>query len=161
MKNIIQKLGKSKKFMDLIKNIENKKNPLALTGLTDVSMIQMISGINEYSKKNILIVTYNEVQAKKIAENLKTFTEKVYYFPKKEIVTYDYIVKSKELPYERIETLNKIESGKNAIIVTTIESLMQKLPKKEVLYKDKLEFKIGKVYDLEFIKEKLVNLRIY
>lgn len=160
MNNIISELSKSNKFTGIIKDIENKKSPLAITGLTDVGMSHIVSGINEFSKKNILLVTYNEVQAKKIVEDLKNFIDKVYYFPKKEIVTYDYIAESKDLPYERIETLNKIVSGKNAIIVATIESLMQKLPAKEVLYKDKLDFKVGKVYDLELVKEKLVALRI-
>ena len=35
---------------------------------------------------------------------------------------------------------------------------MQKLPSKEVLYKNILEFKIGDICNLEEIKKKLVNL---
>ena len=122
-------------------------------------MAQIISAINGYNKKTILLVTYNEIQAKNIVENLKTFQDdKVVLFPKKEIVTYDYIAESKDLPYQRIETLNKIQESKNLIIVTTIEGLMQKLPAKEVLYRDMLDFKVGDICNLEDIKKKLVNL---
>ena len=39
---------------------------------------------------------------------VKYFTDKITYIPKKEIVTYDYVAESKNLPYERIEVLNKI-----------------------------------------------------
>ena len=158
MNTIIGELGKSHKFVDLIHEIENKKSPIAISGLTDVGMTQIISGIHEFAKKNVCIVTYNEIQARKIVEDIKNFTERVVFFPKKDIVAYDYIAESKDLPYERIETLNQIVSKKKFIIVTTIEAVMQKLPSKETLYKNILEFKVGKSYSIEELKKKLIQL---
>ncbi len=160
MNTILGELGKLDKFKNLLAEIENKTSPLAITGLNGVGMVEIISSINQFSKKPILLVTYNEIQAKKIYEDIKYFQDKVVFFPKKEIVTYDYIAESKELPYKRIEALNKIVSKKNLVIVTTIEALMQKLPKKETLYKNELKFKVGNTYNLEEIKKKLVELRI-
>ena len=158
MNTIIGELGKSSKFIDLLKQIENKKSPIEILGLTDVGMAQIISSIHEFGKKPICIITYNEIQAKKIKEDISYFTDKVVLFPKKEIVTYDYIAESKDLPYQRIESLNTITSKKNLIIVTTIEAILQKLPSKEVLYQNKLEFKVGEIYNLEEIKRKLIKL---
>ena len=158
MNTIIGELGKSQKFVDIVKEIENKKSPIDISGLTDVGMIQILLGINEYAKKPIALITYNEIQAKKLVDNLKSFTDKVIFFPKKEIVTYDYIAESKDLPYERIDALNKIKEKRTPIIVTTIESLMQKLPSKETLYKNVINLKIGDVYSLEQLKQKLVSL---
>ncbi len=158
MNTILGELGKSQKFVTLINQIEKEKSSIMLSGLTDVGMVELLTSINEYSKRPILIVTYNEIQAKEILENIKTFTDKGYMFPKKEIVTYDYIAESKDLPYERIELLNKIKEKRKPIIVTTIEALTQKLPPKDVLYKNILHFKIGDIYSLDEIKKKLVNL---
>ena len=158
MNTIIGDLGKSKKFVDLIKNIEEKISPIEISGLTDVGETSVIAGINEFEKKPILLVTYNEVQAKKLVSDLKYFTDKVYLFPKKEIVTYDYIAESKDLPYERIEVLNKIYNNKNIIIVTTIECLKQKIIAKDELYKNVLKFKVGGKVNLEEIKQKLIDL---
>ena len=160
MNTILGELGKLDKFKNLLAAIENKTSPLAITGLNGVGMVEIISSINQFSKKPILLVTYNEIQAKKIYEDIKYFQDKVVFFSKKEIVTYDYIAESKDLPYKRIEALNKIVSKKNLVIVTTIEALMQKLPKKETLYKNELKFKVGNTYNLEEIKKKLVELRI-
>ena len=129
-----------------------------ISGLTGVGMVEILASINEYAKRPILIVTYNEIQAKEIINNIKTFTDKGDIFPKKEIVTYDYIAESKDLPYERIEVLSKIKEKRNPIIVTTIEALMQKLPPKDVLFKNVLHFKVGDIYDLEEIKKALVHL---
>lgn len=158
MNTIIGELGKSPKFCEYIKNIENKTSPIAISGLTDVGMVQMIAGTKEFSKKPICIITYNEIQAKKIVEDLQYFTDKVIFLPKKEIVTYDYVAESKDLPYERIESLNKIRDGKNIVVVTTIEAAIQKNISKEALYKNILNFKVGDEYKLEEIKQKLVDL---
>lgn len=74
------------------------------------------------------------------------------------LLTYDYIAESKDLPYERIEALNKIVSKKKQIVITTIEAAIQKLPAKKNLYKNELKIKVGESYNLEEIKKKLVNL---
>ena len=158
MNTIIGDLGKCDKFKDLLHEIEEKTSPILISGLTDVGMIQIQSAIKEYTKRPICIITYNEIQAKKIYENLKVFTDSVVIFPKKEIVTYDYVAESKDLPYKRIEALNEIKSKKTNIIVTTIEALMQKIPSLEELYKDEINFEIGKTYNLEDIKNRLVKL---
>ena len=158
MNTILGELGKNPKFIELINKIEAKQSPIAISGLIDMGLIQLGTAINEFSKKPICILTYNEIQARKLYENIKYFTDKVVFFPKKEIVTYDYIAESKDLPYQRIETLNEIQSKRNLIVVTTIEALMQKLPEKKVLYKNELKFKVGDTYSLDDIKQKLVNL---
>lgn len=121
-------------------------------------MTQIVSALHEFGKQPICILTYNEIQAKKIYEDIKNFTEKVVLFSKKEIVTYDYFAESKDLPYQRIEALNEIISKKNLIIVTTIEAVMQKLPCKKCIYQNELKFKIGEIYSLEEVKKKLVKL---
>ena len=154
MNTILGELGKSQKFVTLVNQIENEKSPIMLSGLTGVGMVELLASINEYAKRPILIVTYNEIQAKQISENLKAFVDKGDIFPKKEIVTYDYIAESKDLPYERIEVLSKIKEKRNPIVVTTIEALMQKLPPKDVLFKNLLHFKVGDIYSLEDIKKK-------
>ena len=158
MNTIVGELGKSEKFIELLKQVENKKSPIAISGLTGVGMVQLTTAINEFGKKPICIVTYNEIQAKKIYEDLKCFTDKVILFPKKEIVTYDYVSESKNVSYERIDALNEIKSKRNLIVITTVEAVMQKLPPKKLLYKNELNFKIGASFNLDDLKNKLVNL---
>ena len=158
MNTILGELGKNPKFCEYIKTIENKKSPIAISGLTDVGMTQMISATREFAKRPILVITYNEIQAQKILKDIKYFTDKVYYLPKKEIVTYDYVAESKDLPYERIETLNKMQEMRTGVVITTIEAVLQKMINKKALYKNTLNFKVGDSENLETIKQKLVEL---
>ena len=80
MNTIIGELGKNPKFCEYIKSIEEQKSPIAISGLTDVGMAQIISATKEFAKKPICIITYNEIQAKKLVEDLKYFTDKVVFF---------------------------------------------------------------------------------
>ncbi len=111
-----------------------------------------------YSEKPICIVTYNELQAKKIVKDLQFFGEKVKFFPKRDTVSFDYIAESKDLLYKRISVLNNIAKGKTKIIVTTIEAMMQKMITKEALFENVMNLKVGDTLNLEELKEKLVLL---
>ena len=157
--NLIQKeLEKSSKFTDFINNIENKKSPIAISGLTGVAEASIIAKCLEETKRPILVITYNDIQAQTLVNDLKFFTEDVAYLPKKEIITYDYVAESKNLPYERIEILNKIYKKQKTIIVTSVETIKQKIISKEALYKNTLGFKVGDRCDLELLKQKLIDL---
>ncbi len=158
MNTIIEELTKLSKFQEYSKKIEEKNSPITISGLSDVGKVQFIAGTYESTKKPICIVTYNEIQAKNIIKNLSLFENDIHYFPKREIVPYDFIAESKDLPYERIEVLNKLEQGRVKIIVTTAEALMQRMISKKQLYKDIVKLKVGDTYSLEKLKEKLISL---
>ena len=140
MNFLIRNLEESKKFKELIKAIKQKQSPVAISGLTDVEKTYMISAIMQNEKSPICLLTYNEIQAQKLCKDLKSMGQKVLYFPKREIATYDYIAESKDLPYERIAVLNQMilakeeqqstagqEEKRIPLIVTTIEAAMQKM----------------------------------
>ena len=60
MNTIIGELGKSQKFIDLSNQIEKEKSPISISGLTSVGMTELVSAINGYNKRPILLVTYTE-----------------------------------------------------------------------------------------------------
>ena len=158
MNLIVEKLKNTEKFQDYLKSIENKNSQVQVSGLSDVGKIDFAYCTKEALSKPICIVTYNEMQAKKIIKDLSYFTEKVDFFPKREIASYDFLAESKDLPYERIDVLNKIEENKTNIIVTTIEAIMQNMISKKDLYKNKIELKVGDTYSLDKMKENLICL---
>ena len=162
MKNmLINELEANDKFKQLIDEIEMKKTPIFISGLEFVGKSHMISAVSDTVKKSICIVTYNELQAKQLVKDLKYFQEKVEYFGKREIATYDYISESKDLPYARIEVLNKILNKDVDIVVTTIEAIMQPMISKKVLYRNVLTFTVGNLFECSGFKGKktLNNLK--
>ena len=127
MNNIIKVLPNYKKFNDYISSVKNNTNPIMLSGLTDSGKVHFAYSTYFYAEKPICIVTYNELQAKKIIKNLEYFSNKINFFPKKEIMAYDYLAESKDVTYNRIACLNDIYNKNASIIVTTIEAVSQKI----------------------------------
>lgn len=158
MNDIVKILPNFKKFNDYISNVKDNTSPIMLSGLTDSGKVHFAYSTYFYAEKPICIITYNELQAKKIIRNLEYFENNINYFPKKEILAYDYLAESKDITYSRIACLNEIHKKQAKIIVTTIEAVSQKIIPEDVLYKNILELKIGYVINLEEIKQKLVLL---
>ncbi|MCI8277109.1 MAG: transcription-repair coupling factor, partial [Clostridia bacterium] len=158
MNSLLKVVPNFKKFNDYIFDIKKGTTPIMLSGLTDVGKVHMAYATKFYTEKPICIITYNEMQAKRIIKDLDYFGETIRFFPKRDVISFDYIAESKDVLYERIAVLNDIEKGKNKIIVTTIEATMQKMISKESLYKHKMHLKVGDQLDLEMLKEKLVLL---
>ena len=161
MNFLIKTLEENKKFQELTKQI-SKTGPIAISGLVDVEKLHVLAGILNETKRPMVLVTYNEIQARKLYQDLKKLIKQTYFFPKKEITSYDYVAQSKEIEYKRIDVLNKMYLAKKQkepiIIVTTIEAVMQKMVAKDTLYQNVIDFEVGKTYLLDEIKEKLVGL---
>ena len=176
MNALVKKLIENEKFEQYSKDVKEKISPISLSGLSDVGKAHIIVSTAENLKCPIFILTYNEMQAKEMINSLKFFVrldsklyDEIIYIPKKEISPYDYESQSKDLPYERIDAFNKIYKKEAKIVVTTIESLMQKTLPKELLYKNIISLKVGenfkvpnnkehKKFDMESLKDVLLKL---
>ena len=158
MNSLVKIVPNVKKYKSYIEDVQKKVTPIMISGLTDSGKIHFAYSTGFYAEKPICIVTYNELQAKKIIKDLSYFEDKIDFFPKKEILAYDYLTESKDSLFERIEVLNNIVNKKAKIIVTTIEAIMQPMISKDILYKNLLHLKVGQELELDKLKETLVSL---
>ena len=158
MNSLIKVVPNVKKYKTYLEDVKNKINPMMISGLTDSGKVHLAYSTCFYAERPICIVTYNELQAKKIIKDLAYFEDSIEYFPKKEILAYDYLTESKDSLFERIEVLNNIINKKARIIVTTVEAVMQPMIAKETLYKNLLKLKVGQELNLDKLKETLINL---
>ena len=158
MNSIIKIVPNVKKYKTYIEDVKSGITPIMVSGLTDAGKIHLAYSTHFYGEKPVCIVTYNEIQAKKLIKDLEYFNDDIEFFPKKEIFAYDYLAESKDNLFSRIQVLNNILNKKSKIIVTTIESLMQPMVSKEVLYKNIIKIKVGQEIELEKLKENLIKL---
>ena len=73
MNDIVKILPNFKKFNDYISNVKDNTSPIMLSGLTDSGKVHFAYSTYFYAEKPICIITYNELQAKKIIRNLEYF----------------------------------------------------------------------------------------
>ena len=158
MNPVLAELTKSDKFNEYLERIKKSNAPISILGLAGVGASQLVASTEENIKRPVCLITYNELQAKKLAEEIRSYINEVFFFPKREILTYDYVAESKELPYERIEVLNNIKNGKIKVLVCSIEALLQPIISEDILFKNKISVKVGETYDLEELKRKISML---
>lgn len=158
MNEIVKVLPNFKKFNDYISNVKAGTSPIMLSGLTDTAKVHFAYSTVFYTDKPICIITYNEMQARKILKDLEYFSSRVVYFPRREILSYDFLAESNEGSFDRINSLNSIYDKKAEVIVTTIEAVSQEIVPKEVLYNNIFTLKEGMTIDLNEIKVKLNGL---
>ena len=158
MNSLLKIVPNVKKYNDYLFNVNKGTNPIMLSGLTDTGKVHLAYSTKFYVEKPICIITYNEMQARKLIKDMQFFKEEIKFFKKKDITSFDYIAESKDELYDRIDILNSLVNNEKPIIVTTIEAISQQMISKESLYKNILDIKVGDIINLDSLKEKLVLL---
>ena len=158
MNPILKVVPNVKKYNDYLFDINKGKTPIMLSGLTDTAKVHMAYSTKFYTDKPICIITYNEMQAKKIKQDFNFFEDHVRFFPKRDVISFDYIAESKDVLHDRISTLNDVIGNKIPVIITTIEAVMQKMIPKDALYKNLITLKTGDEISLDKLKNILVSL---
>lgn len=158
MNNIFSNILKnSNEYQKLNRNIEEGMFPISLTGLSGSALNNIIFSISASKAKQSLIITYNELEAKKIYEDLKFFYgEKVLYLPSKEIFFYDVYAHSNQIVEERLEAIRSVLSGEKCIVVTTGDNILLKLIPGKDWISHEINLKVGDIIDPDDFIRKLV-----
>ncbi len=137
MNPIINKLPKLNKYQEYIADVKKGNFPLVLSGLTDAQKVHMAYSTYFYTNMPICVVANNEIVAQNYIKDFKNIgLEEVVFLPKREVVSYDYEMESRENSMERAIVLSKLLQGQVKILVTTIESISQPVIKKEIFQKN-------------------------
>ena len=103
MEELAKVLPKMKKFDAYINDVKKDNFPIFLSGLSDSQKVHFAYSTRFYTERPILIITYNDIQLKKIYEDLKFFEdEEILLFPKREVVYYDIDTMNKDVTMDRL-----------------------------------------------------------
>ncbi|NDL66371.1 transcription-repair coupling factor [Anaerotalea alkaliphila] len=131
--------------------------PVYATGVADSQKCHFVHGIMPRGQR--LVVTYNELKAKEMAEDLRYFTGgEVHYYPSKDIIFYSADVHSNDIIRERIRILEKLLSGEEAMVVLSVEALMDPLVPPEMFQGSFLEVETGGELDMKSLPKVLVRM---
>jgi len=158
MNNLFSNAFKSsREFLELNKNIEGDMYPISITGPSGSVISNIIFALNANKGSQSLVIAYNELEARRIYEDLKFFAgDKVLYFPAKEIVFYDVYAHSNQIIEERLRAIHTVLSGKECIVVTTIDSILLKLIPGKAWIGYEIPLKVGENIALDSFINKLV-----
>jgi len=127
----------------------------AVTGLTSVLRIFLLSKIKTYSKKKILFITSTEQNALKYQSDLNSILGlKSFVMPFQNISMYETISPNLYDYAEQVQILNE----KPDIVICPVKSLLEKFPNQDFFKKNVLKIKIGDTIDLKKLSRKLIDL---
>ena len=161
MNSILKPLNDLKSFNNIKNSINDKISPILVKGVLDSQKAHLIAGMALEVKKPICIITYSELKAKEILDDIKFFFKNDYnilFYPSKDIIFYNADVKSIDIIKQRFEVIKSILSNEKNIIVLSIESLFDRLTPLNNFKNSILEISVGDILPLDNLIEKLVFL---
>ena len=148
----------NEKISNLKELIMNKKN-IKVAGLKGAKLSLVISSIVDNIKSDLLIITKSNYRANEIYEDLLRLlpTDKVLYFPEKDILPHEDIEVPSWQRKKRLQVLNSSHNKKSQIIVIPIQAVF----KAHVPYwrwnEFVIELSLGKTFELESLTSLLIE----
>lgn len=140
-------------YNDLLEHIKKSITPVLVHGLSDENLGHIISALSNHTDKQILFLTYSQIRAKSILEDLNFYNnENVELFPARELVFYDIEAHSHDISNQRVSVLNKLNNNENTVVVSSIDSMLYKVTSREIFNKYKFSLEFGKAVDLKDIQ---------
>ncbi|ONI44730.1 transcription-repair coupling factor, partial [Candidatus Epulonipiscium fishelsonii] len=157
-KGLVNPLKKIAGWNEFISNIINHKNG-EIHGSVNACKAHLITGLAYEFEQPPIIVTYDEMRAKELYEDMKfLFGEEVYLYPIRDILFYDADVHSMDITAERMRILNILLSKEEAVVIIPIESFLNPLSSKEIWKESQLIIDENSNIDLEYLSSYLIKL---
>ena len=122
-------------YFDSLFKIDSKSN-YSITGLNkELNSIYIYDYFIKYNR-NILVFCNSLYEANDLYNRISSYTDKVLFFPMDDFIASEATSISPEFMIERLNTLNKLCSSGEYIVVTNMTGMLRYLPSKD-LYKSK------------------------
>ena len=144
-------------LMEQLKKDDKKQKAFQITGCLDSQQVNFMSGIaKEYSYS--VVVTHSEKRAREIYEDFLLYTKDVSYYPAKDFIIYSADIHGTLTIRERLNTIRRLVEGQKAVIVTTIDGLMDKLIPIRQIKENVLTFQCGDMVNLNKLQKELISM---
>ena len=139
----------------LFENYLAKKFSFAITGLTTILRLLLVTKIRKITDKKILFVTSNEQNALRYQNDLeKAFGVKSELLPFQNISMYETVSPNR---YDYAEQY-RVLTEKPDIVIAPVKALLEKFPTKSFYKNNSITIKIGDEIDTKNLAQKFVNL---
>lgn len=122
-----------------------------VSGLSGSSRTVFLASIYEQTKRPMLIVTYNLLQAQKLYEDLVHLVneQEVFLYPANELITAEMSIASPELKAQRMDALNYWSSHTDGIIITPISGFRKIIPPIDIWKSFQCKLVVGQEINVE------------
>lgn len=150
-------LQEDEKYNLAKKYLLEKNKTILLTNVLDSQKALLTYGFLNNINKTSLFICQDEKTAKKMYDDLSFFfKENIFYYPSKDMVFYTADVKSMDISKQRFKIIEKLINNEKIITIMSIESLFDRVIKKDIFKSYIKSFKVGQTLDLNKLIKELV-----
>ena len=153
-------LGSVAEFNSLTGGLKNKITPINIMGVSDSIRAHLIFCACEELGKSAFVVAENEVQARRLTEDLNSFFGGgVMFFPSSDLLFYDIEAAGRDIRRVRLDIFERLIRGTQRLhIVTTIEALLGASAPKRLYEELSFSLEIGDVFPPDELAKRLTEL---
>jgi len=135
--------------------LKQGRGPVLIYGLADSQKAHIAHYLMKKFNKKVLVITPDDVEARRIYEDLYSFNEgEAFLFPKRDIVFYKIDAASHEIVFERLKVIKRLSEDRPYAVVASVDALLDKMPPFYLFRKYQFSLKIGDKIDLgKFLKK--------
>ena len=156
MEQLLILLKSIPEYTALVKSLANNETA-AVTGIGQINRSHMIAGLRREVKRPMVLITQDEMAARRLQEELKCFLgETAPILPSRELTLYDTAVVSRSWEQKRLRQLYDLAVGNTDFVIFSWESLSQRTMPREVLLSAAFTLKVGREYPVDDLTNRLV-----
>ena len=146
-------LYKSEEFAEITKAIENKINPINISGVSEAVASHFAFSVARKNKSSAIIVTADGVTARRLYDDMKFYDTDCMLFLDKELIFYDIEAAGNDVVSKRLQALEYMLNNDEFIVITTISALLSVTADIKLYREQQITFTEGNDID-ENIEEK-------
>ena len=137
-------------------NGSSVQSSIQVTGAADSSMAHFSAALGSNYKYKV-IVTFSDVRAREIYDDMKSFDPNTFYYPPKDFIFFSADAYGNLIIQQRLDAVSHLISGEEFTLITTIDGLMDRLVPLDLIRKNCIHLSYDDTIDVEELKTALVN----
>ena len=157
MRAFVEPLRELTGFAEMTDTAEKQKGLISITGCIDAQKPHMIYSFGN-TKRNKVIVTFDELKAKELYEDYRFFDPDAVYYPAKDVLFYQSDIRGNVLTAERLNALKAIHEKEYVTLITTYDALMNTMAPAADMWENIMRLDTGDVIDLDEVVAGLIRM---
>ena len=137
-------------------NGSSVQSSIQVTGAADSGMAHFSAALGSNYKYKV-IVTFSDVRAREIYEDMKSLDPNTFYYPPKDFIFFSADAYGNLIIQQRLDAVSHLISGEEFTLITTIDGLMDRLVPLDLIRKNCIHLSYDDTIDVEELKTALVN----
>ena len=157
LKTLREPLNELAKFREAEDYLKKGQTPLLISGVLDTEKCHVTDGLGHNYRYKV-IITYSENKARELYDDMRLYGRNVYIYPAKDVIFYSADVHGYAIVQERIQVIEKLLNGEEAVIITTLDAGMEACVPLECHKQHKTTFRLGGEMELSGLRKELTAI---